>query len=113
MKHLNVTQGENPTSAQKGENVNGSEKKEYVFFIDKIKFETEQSHLTVREILIDFAKVSTATNTLAVKEQGNFRELVNLDESIELKEGLHFTVFNNDITQVSCALQYKGFWYIR
>ena len=101
MEHLNVTQGENPTSAQKGEKVNGSEKKKYVFFIDKNKFETERSHLTVREILVDFAKVSTATNTLAVKEQGNFRELTNLEESIELKEGLHFTVFNNDTTPVS------------
>lgn len=101
MENLQGNQGENPTSAQKGEKVNGGEKKKYVFFIDKNKFETDKSRLTVQQILVDFAKVSPVTNTLAVKEHGNFRELTNLEESIELKEGMHFTVFNNDTTPVS------------
>lgn len=93
--------GENAPKAQKNEQNNGSEKKKYVFFVDKTKHETGRSSLTVREILVDFAKVSKTSNTLAVKENGNFREFKDLNEVIELKEGLHFTVFNNDTTPVS------------
>jgi hypothetical protein len=77
------------------------EKKKYVFFIDKSKHETEHASLTVRQILTEFARVDGSTNTLAIKEQGNFRELSNLDEMIDLKEGQHFTIFNNEPTPVS------------
>jgi hypothetical protein len=94
MENFNTTSGSKSSSDLK-------EKKKYVFFIDQKKFETDKSHLTVREILTDFARVNTANNTLAVKEHGNFRELKNLDESIALKEGVHFTIFNNEVTPVS------------
>ena len=39
-----------------------------VFFIGAKKYETEKSHLTPRQILTDFAKVSPETNTLALKK---------------------------------------------
>lgn len=81
--------------------MNGAEKKKYVFFIDKSKHETNHATLTVRQILTEFAKVNAANNTLAIKEHGNFRELNNLDEVISIKEGLHFTIFNNEPTPVS------------
>jgi hypothetical protein len=81
--------------------MNATEKKKYVFFIDKTKHETDHASLTVRQILTDFANVNTANNTLAVKEHGNFRELTNLEEPIDLKEGQHFTIFNNEPTPVS------------
>lgn len=77
------------------------EKKKYVFFIDKLKCETDEESLTVRQILTVFAKVNAENNTLAVKEDGIFRELKNLDEVIQLKEGQHFTIFNNEPTPVS------------
>jgi len=81
--------------------MNVTEKKKYVFFIDKSKYETDHASLTVRQILTDFAKVSTSNNTLAIKEHGNYSELTNLDEVIDLKEGQHFTIFNNEPTPVS------------
>lgn len=81
--------------------MSATEKKKYVFFIDKAKYETETASLTVRQILTDFAKVDANNNTLAIKENGNFRELTNLDEVIDLKEGQHFTIFNNEPTPVS------------
>jgi hypothetical protein len=77
------------------------EKKKYVFFIDKLKYETDEESLTVEQILTVFAKVNVQTNTLAVKEQGSFRELTDLNEVIHLKEGEHFTIFNNEPTPVS------------
>lgn len=81
--------------------MDSKEKKKYVFFIDKTKYETESPSFTVRQILTEFAKVDPSTNTLAIKEHGNFRELKNLDEVIDLKEGQHFTIFNNEPTTVS------------
>ena len=82
-------------------NPSASERKKYVFFVEKAKFETEQSHLTVRQILVDFVRVDPATKTLSVKEQGGFRELTNLDESLDLGSALHFGLFDNSPTTVS------------
>lgn len=76
-------------------------KKKYVFFVGKEKYETDQSSLTVRIILTDYAKVDINHNTLALKEQGELKEYKDLDEVIPMKEGMHFTIFNNDPTPVS------------
>ena len=88
---------------QKPEQPNPSapERKKYVFFVEKTKFETEQSHLTVRQILVDFVGVDPATKTLSVKVPGDFRELTNLDESMDLGSALHFGLFDNAPTTVS------------
>ena len=75
--------------------------KKIVFFIEQKKYETEKEKLTVREILVDFAKVDPERYTLALKQQGGFHEYANLDESIEMKEGMHFSLFDKKPTPVS------------
>ena len=72
-----------------------------VFFIDKVKHETTQETLTVREILKDYAKVSPEEFTLALKEHGNFKEFENLDEQIPMKDGMHFSLFDKKPTTAS------------
>ena len=75
--------------------------KKFVFFIEQKKYETEKPSLTVREILVDFAKVDPDRYTLALKEQGGFKEFENLDQIIEMKEGMHFSIFDKKPTPVS------------
>ncbi len=75
--------------------------KKTVFFIGKTKHETERKELSPREILVDFAKVSLDNFTLALKSQGGFDELTYLDQPIEMKEGMHFVLFDKTPTTVS------------
>lgn len=77
-----------------------SQHKQFVFFVGAKKFETEKSHQTAREILA-IAGASVDTNTLALKKQGGFDEFHNLDEPIEMKEGMHFVLFDKTPTTVS------------
>lgn len=78
------------------------EHKKFVFFIDKQKFETSESQLTVKQILSDFAKVNQNENVL-VLVHGNhpMEELKNLEQVIEIHEGMKFTIFNQKPTPVS------------
>lgn len=76
-----------------------SEHKKFVFFIDKQKFETEESHLSVRQILVDFAKVNPEENVLVLVH--GMQEMTDLEQLVELKEGMKFTVFNKKPTPVS------------
>ena len=73
----------------------------YTFYIDKKVFTTSEQYLTVRQILVDFAKVDPACNTLAEKIPGGFHEFKNLDEKLDLCNVRHFTIFNNTPTSVS------------
>lgn len=75
--------------------------KKIVFFIEQKREETDKSDLTVREILVNFAKVDPNRYTLALKEQGGFKEYDNLDEVIPMKEGMHFSLFDKKPTPVS------------
>ena len=75
--------------------------KKYVFFIDKKKFETVEESLTVRQILVDFVGYNPQENILVLKSGGELIELKDLDEVIEMKNGLHFTVFSNKPNPVS------------
>ena len=77
------------------------QEKKIVFFIEQKKYETESEKLTVRQILVDFAKVDPERYTLALKQQGGFHEYGNLDEIIEMKEGMHFSLFDKKPTPVS------------
>ncbi len=77
------------------------EAKKVVFFIGEKKYETEQSHLTVRQILVDFAKVSPDKYTLALKTDAGPHEYTNLEESIEMKNGMKFVLFDKAPTPVS------------
>lgn len=78
------------------------EHKKFVFFIDKQKFETPESHLTVRQILVEYAKISTDENIL-VLVHGNqpSQELKDLEQVIEIHEGMKFTIFSQKPTPVS------------
>jgi hypothetical protein len=82
-----------------GNNDNGPKK--FVFFIGKDKYETDKDTLTVGAILKDFAKVDPKVNTLALKEEGNVKEFTDPNELITMKNGMHFTIFNNEPTPVS------------
>ena len=75
--------------------------KNVLFFIGKVKHETNKAELTPREILTEFAKVSPDNFTLALKNQGNFDELTNLDVPIQMKDGIHFVLFDKTPTTVS------------
>ncbi len=77
------------------------EKKKTVFFIEQKKYETTESELTVRQLLVDFAKVDPDRYSLALKKQGGFDEFTNLDQSITMKDGMHFALFDKKPTPVS------------
>lgn len=78
-----------------------NEEKKIVFFIGKQKFETEEAALTVRQILVDFAKVKTEEKSLALKEGNNHPEYTNLDELVQMKSGMHFVLFDKTPTTAS------------
>lgn len=73
----------------------------YSFYIDRKEFKTLEKSLTVRQILVDFGKVSAESNTLAEKTPNGFNELKNLDELLDLKKVRWFVIFNNNPTTVS------------
>ena len=75
--------------------------KRIVFFIDKEKFETDQEKLAVRTLLVDFAKEDPAETTLVLKDGTELKKLTDLDQVIEMKNGMHFVVYHNGPTPVS------------
>ena len=77
------------------------EKIKNVFFIGKQKFETEKPILKVREILEDFAKVKPEEKSLALKQGNDHLEYANNEESIEMKDGMHFVLFDKTPTTAS------------
>lgn len=78
-----------------------NEHKKFVFFIDKQKFETSESHLTVKQILEDFAKVKLSENILVLVHGNENQELKDLEQVIEIHEGMKFTVFSQKPVPVS------------
>ena len=75
--------------------------KKFVFFIEKKKFETTEESLTVEQILVDFGGYNPQENILVLKHGNDLRELNNLDEELDMKNGLHFTVFSKKPNPVS------------
>lgn len=73
----------------------------YEFFIGQKRYETTSAHLTVRQILVDFAHLDPAMKTLAVKQSGGFHEYKDLNEEISLEHPQHFILFDNTSTPVS------------
>jgi hypothetical protein len=71
------------------------------FFIDKERFETDQEKLSVGTLLVDFAKEDPSQTTLALKEGNEIKKFTNLDEMVEMKNGMHFIVYHNTPTPVS------------
>jgi len=77
------------------------EKKRIVFFIDKEKFETDQHELSVRTLLVDFAKEDPTQTTLVLKHGNETKKFTNLDEMVKMENGMHFLVYHNTPTPVS------------
>ena len=75
--------------------------KTVVFFIDQQKFETEAKSLTVRALLENYAKEDPSQTVLVFKKGNELKRLENLEEVVELKNGLHFIVFHEGPTPVS------------
>ncbi|HZQ20454.1 MAG TPA: hypothetical protein VFA90_17300 [Terriglobales bacterium] len=84
------------TEAKKDE-----KRQKIVFFIDKEKFTVDVDQLTVRQLIVDFAKENPATTILGFKEGNQTKKFTNLDEVIRLKDGMHFVLFHTEPTPVS------------
>jgi len=72
-----------------------------VFFIEKEKLTVDVQQLTVRQLIEDYAKEDPTITTLALKEGNQPKKYTDLNESITLKNGMHFVIFHNDPTPVS------------
>lgn len=72
-----------------------------VFFIDQQKFEATEPYLTVRNLLVDYAKEDPTQTVLRLKDGKDLERFENLDEVIELKPGMHFIIFHEGPTPVS------------
>ena len=80
---------------------NKNEKKKIVFFIGKKKYETEDSVLTVKQILEDYAKVNPEEKSLALVHGNDQPEYTDINEKITMKEGMHFVLFDKTPTTTS------------
>ena len=75
-------------------------KSDIVFFIDKEKFTTDDEIQTAAKLL-ELAKEDPAETTLVLKH-GNDLTKFKDDEKVTLKNGMHFVVFHDGPTPVSC-----------
>lgn len=71
-----------------------------VIFIDQQKFNLEGRTYTPRELLT-LAHEDPNETTLVLKHGNELKRFTELDEPIELKNGMHFVVFHNAPTPVS------------
>src|SRR5437660_12349461 len=76
-------------------------KHDVVFFIDKEQFKSPTADLTVRTLLVDFAKEDPSQTTLASKHGNELKKYTNLDEVIHIENGMKFVVLHNTPTPVS------------
>ena len=75
-----------------------TEKRLYTFYIGPKDYQTEHSHLTVRQILVDYAKVNPEKKSLAIKQGQEFHTYEDLNERIHLVPVKHFILFDNTPT---------------
>ena len=81
--------------------VESSTKHAVVFFIDKQQFKSDTANLSVRTLLVDFAKEDPSQTTLASKHGNDLHKYTNLDEIVHIKNGMKFVVLHNTPTPVS------------
>jgi hypothetical protein len=72
-----------------------------VFFVDKQKFTADREKLTPRFILTQLVKEDPAVTVLVLVEGTKTTKLTDLDTPIEMKNGMHFTLFHTGPTTVS------------
>jgi hypothetical protein len=80
---------------------NGSAKDAVVFFIDKEQFKSKNADLTVRTLLVDFAKEDPTQTILAMKHGNELKKYTNLDEVVHIENGMKFVVLHQTPTTVS------------
>lgn len=76
-------------------------KHDVVFFIDKEQFKSATADLTVRTLLVDFAKEDPSQTTLASKDGNDLHKYTDLNETIHIENGMKFIVLHNTPTPVS------------
>jgi Multiubiquitin len=75
--------------------------KKIVFFIDQQQCITDKEHLTVRELIVDFAKEDPTLVTLVLRKGSELCKLTDLNSVISLENGMHFVLYFNTPTPVS------------
>ena len=75
--------------------------KEVTFFIDKEKFKADEHNLSVKTLLVDFAKEDPTQTTLARREGNELIKYTNLETIVHIKNGMQFVVLHNSPTPVS------------
>lgn len=78
-----------------------TQNKEIVFFIDKEQFKTDKTELSVRALLEDYAKEDSSQTSLVLKHGNETTKYTNLEQVIQLKNGMQFVVYHNTPTTVS------------
>ena len=76
-------------------------KQEVVFFIDKEQFKSTTADLTVRTLLVDFAKEDPSQTTLASKHGNDLTKYPDLNQVVHIENGLKFIVLHNSPTPVT------------
>lgn len=72
-----------------------------VFFIDAEKFETDKDELSVRTLLVEYAKEDPTKTTLALRDGRELIKFTDVEQLIKMRDGMKFIVFHNDPTPVS------------
>lgn len=88
----------------KGNDNHGNEgkgKEKTVFFIDKEKFEIEGDELSVRTLIVDYAKEDPNKTILSAKIQGDIVKYEDLEKIIKIKDGTKFSILSKEPTTVS------------
>lgn len=75
--------------------------KTIVFFIDKQKFEAEQSKILAKDLLSEYANEDPAETTLVLKHGNDLTKYEDDNEVVHLENGMHFVVFHDGPTTVS------------
>ena len=71
-----------------------------VIHIDREQYKVDRSAMTVRELL-ELAGENPTETTLVLRHGNDQHKYENLDEVVQLENGMHFVVFHNTPTTVS------------
>ena len=71
-----------------------------IFFIEKQEFNVDQEKFTARELLKDYAEEDPDETTLVLKQGTDIIKFKD-DDTVHLKNGMHFVVFHDGPTPVS------------
>ncbi|MGR3319172.1 MAG: E2/UBC family protein [Candidatus Anammoxibacter sp.] len=77
-----------------------NDKEKVIIFIDMQKFEIKQDEIRVRDLL-ELAEEDPLETSLVLKHGNDLDKFDDLDEEVELENGMHFVVFHNSPTTVS------------